>query len=148
YPMRAETMSRAVDRALVQERLMGSLAAAFGVLALALAGIGLHGLMSYSVTRRAREIGIRMAIEARPEAVARMVVRESLALIAAGLARGAPAVSAGSRLVRAMLYAVRPLDGFALAFAAVTLLAMALAAAYMPARRASRVDPSTALRCD
>jgi predicted permease len=143
YPLRIETMGRAAERALAQERLMASLAAVFGVLALLLAAVGVYGLMSYAVTRRSREIGIRMAIGARPEMVARMVVRDALVLLAAGVAVGLPGVWAGSKAVKEA-----PLDGAAVGSAVVVLTLAAVVAAWLPARRAARVDPATALRSE
>jgi len=142
YPLRIETMGRAAERALAQERLMASLAAVFGVLALMLAAVGVYGLMSYAVTRRSREIGIRMAIGARPEAVARMVVRDALVLVAAGVVLGTPGVWAGSRVVREVV------NGSAVAFAVVVLTVAAVVSAWVPARRAARVDPALALRAE
>jgi predicted permease len=143
YPLRIETIGRAAERALAQERLMASLAAVFGVLALLLAAVGLYGLMSYAVTRRSREIGIRMAIGARPGTVARMVVRDALVLLAAGVAVGLPGVWAGSKAVKEA-----PLDGAAVGSAVVVLTLAAVVAAWLPARRAARVDPATALRSE
>jgi len=148
YPIRTETMERATARALVQERLMASLAGGFGVLALVLAATGLYGLMSYSVTRRTRDIGIRMALGAKQGTIVWMIVRESSMLVGAGFALSVPAVYAGSRMVSTMLYGVRPLDPAALATAAVVLLGSALLAVYLPARRAANLDPMVALRCE
>jgi predicted permease len=144
YPLRIETVGRAAERALAQERLMASLAAVFGVLALVLAAVGLYGLMSYAVTRRSREIGIRMAIGARPEMVARMVVRDALVLVVAGVALGAPGVWAGSKAVRELA----AVNGLGIAAALAVLIAAAAVSAWLPARRASRVDPVTALRAE
>jgi predicted permease len=148
YPIRTETMERAMARALVQERLMASLAGAFGVLALLLAAAGLYGLMSYSVTRRTRDIGIRMALGAKQGTIVSMIIRESLMLVGAGFALSVPAVYAGSRMVSTMLYGLRPLDPAALGTAAVVLLGSALLAVYLPARRAANLDPMVALRCE
>jgi len=148
YPNRIETMDQAIARALVQERLMASLAGGFGVLALLLAGSGLYGLMSYSVIRRSRDIGIRMALGATRHAVLWMIIRESFTLVAAGFALSAPAVYAGSKMVSALLYGLRPLDPAALGTAVVVLLLSALLAVYLPARHAANVDPMVALRSE
>ena len=148
YPNRIETMDQAIARALVQERLMASLAAGFGVLALLLASIGLYGLMSYSVIRRSRDIGIRMALGATRHAVLWMVVRESFALVTAGFALSAPAVYVGSKMVSGLLYGIRPLDPAALGTVVIVLLLSALLAVYLPARHAANVDPMAALRSE
>jgi predicted permease len=148
YPIRTETMERAVARALVQERLMASLAGGFGVLALLLAAAGLYGLMSYTVARRTRDIGIRMALGAERGTIVWMIVRESAVLVGAGFALSVPAVYAGSRMVSTMLYGMRPLDPGPLATAAVVLLGSALLAVYLPARRAANLDPTVTLRCE
>src|ERR1035438_1481522 len=108
--------------------MMASLAGGFGVLALLLAAIGIYGLMSYSVTRRTRDIGIRMALGAKQGTIVTMIIRESLMLVGAGFACSVPAVYAGSRMVSTMLYGVRPLDPAALGTAAVVLVGSALLA--------------------
>ncbi|HTX34577.1 MAG TPA: ADOP family duplicated permease [Bryobacteraceae bacterium] len=148
YTFRTETMDWVMSLALSQERLMATLGAGFGVLALLLAGIGLFGLMSYSITRRTGEIGIRMALGAGGRTILWMVLRESLVLVAAGFALSAPAICAGSKLAAGLLYGMRPLDPASLAGAAAVLLASALMAACLPARRAARLDPIAALRCE
>ena len=148
YPIRTETMERAIARALVQERLMASLAGGFGVLALLLAAVGIYGLMSHSVTRRTHDIGTRMALGATQRTIVTMIIRESSMLLGAGFALSVPAVYAGSRMVSTMLYGVRPLDPAALGTAALVLVGSALLAVYLPARRAARLDPMVALRCE
>jgi ABC-type antimicrobial peptide transport system permease subunit len=148
YPIRTETMERAIARALVQERMMASLAGGFGALALLLAAVGIYGLMSHSVTRRTHDIGIRMALGAKQGTIVTMIIRESLMLVGAGFAWSVPAVYAGSRMVSTMLYGVRPLDPAALGTAAVVLVGSALLAVYVPARRAAKLDPMVALRCE
>ena len=148
YPIRTETMERAIARALVQERMMASLAGGFGALALLLAAAGIYGLMSYSVTRRTRDIGIRMALGARQTTILSTIVRESLVLVGAGFALSVPAVFAGSRMVSTMLYGLGPLDPAALGTAAAVLLTTAFLAVYLPARRAAKLDPMVALRCE
>ncbi|HWC95863.1 MAG TPA: FtsX-like permease family protein, partial [Candidatus Sulfopaludibacter sp.] len=146
YPIRIESMDRAIARALVQERLMASLGGGFGVLALILAVIGLYGLMSYTVVRRSRDIGVRLALGADPRGIVRMVVGEALTLVAAGLAMGIPAVYAASKTASAMLQGLNPLGVAPLAIASAVLLAAALLAAALPAHRAAKLDPMAALR--
>ena len=140
------TLAGQVDASLVQERLVSMLASFFGGLALVLACIGLYGVLAYSVVRRTREIGIRLAIGAQRRSVIWLVLRETLVLIAVGVALGIPAVLALSRYIESQLYGVSPGDPWAIAGAVGVLLAVAAAAGYLPARRASRVDPMIALR--
>lgn len=140
------TLEQQVEGSLLQERLMSMLASAFGAVALALACIGLYGLLAYSVVSRTREFGVRMAIGAPRASVIWLVLRETLALMAAGLAGGVLIVLWAGRYVRPVLFDVTPGDPIAIGGAAGVLLAIALVAAYLPARRASRIDPTTALR--
>ncbi len=129
-----------------QERLMAMLSLAFGALALLLAGVGVYGVLSYSVTERTREIGIRLALGADRGRVQSMVLREAGWLAAFGVAAGLGATLALGSLVRALLFGIRPADPAALAGAAGALLLLALVAAWVPARRAARVEPIEALR--
>ena len=115
-------------------------------MAVILAALGVYGVMAYLVTRRTREIGIRMAIGARPEQVRGQILRESLALAAAAVAAGVAGAWGLTRYLAAMLYGVTPLDGVTFAAAALVLVAVAMAASLLPARKASRVDPVVALR--
>ncbi len=140
------TLTAQVDRSLRQERLLTTLTSFFGLLALLLASIGLFGVMSYAVARRTSEIGIRMALGAERGSVLWMVLRESLALVAIGAVAGLVAASASTRLVGGLLYEISPTDPGAFAVSAAALLAVAALAAYIPALRASRVDPMVALR--
>jgi predicted permease len=142
----ARTLVDQADRSLVTERLVASLASAFGVLATLLAAIGLYGVMAYTVTRRTREIGIRMALGARRSDVAWLVMREVMVLLGIGLVVGVPAALGLSRLVRAQLYAIQPADAGTMVMAVVGIAAVALLAGYLPGRRATRVDPMQALR--
>lgn len=144
-----------IDDALSEERLMASLAVVFGALALILAVIGLYGVMAYAVARRTNEIGIRVALGAQPAALARMVLRETLALAAAGVALGIPAVLSLNRILdhvlapawrKSFAYGTNPNDPATLAFAVLVLAATAFLAGYFPARRAAQGDPMTALR--
>jgi predicted permease len=124
------------------------LAAAFGVLALVLAAIGIYGVLSYSVSRRTREIGIRVALGATQREVSRLVIREGLAMTGIGVAIGLGAALILSRFLRSLLYEVRPADPLTYVAVAVTLMTVALLATWRPARRASAVDPITALRTE
>jgi len=134
------------DLALLQERITALLSVFFAALALVLASIGLYGLMSYMVTRRTREIGIRMALGAQSGTVQRMVLRDALTLVCAGILMGVPAALAATRLIAGMLFDLSPSDPSILAAAATLLLLIAMLAGYLPARRATQVDPIEALR--
>ncbi len=131
-----------------QPRLFTLLLGVFGVTALLLASIGVYGVVSQGVSRRHREIGIRMALGANGPSVVRLVVGHALRATVAGSAIGLVGFLAASKLVRAQLYEVRPTDPLILATALVTLLGAALVAAWLPARHAARVDPMTALRVE
>jgi len=128
------------------ERLMTSLIGSFALLALALSCIGLYGLMAYNVARRTGEIGIRKALGARPWDVARPILREALMLAAIGLAIGLPVALALSRLTRAVFYGVEPHDPLTVIGTIGIMLTVAALAAWIPARRAAKVDPMEALR--
>jgi predicted permease len=142
------TQTEQIERRFAQERLFANAYVLFGALALTLASIGLFGLMSYNVSRRTNEIGIRMALGAGRRVIVRMVLRESVLVVAVGIAIGlAVALLAGS-LVTTVLYGLAPTDPATLTFAAALIVAVTLAAAYVPARRAARVDPMVALRQD
>jgi predicted permease len=141
-----QTLSDQVDKSLVEERLVASLSSVFGILAAILACVGLYGLMAYAVNRRINEIGIRMALGAQRFQVARMVLRETFLLVAMGLVIGIPAAVAASRLISAELYGLKAGDPATIVLSGVVLAAVAVLAGYIPARRASRVDPMTALR--
>jgi predicted permease len=129
-----------------QERLIAQLVSFFGALALILACIGLYGVMAHGVARRTNEIGIRMALGAKGGNIAWMILRETLYLVLAGLLIGVPAALAGARLISAQLFETSPTDPVTLIAAAAILTLVALLAGYLPARRASRVNPLTALR--
>ena len=137
-----------VENSLMRDRLLATLSGFFGLLALALACVGLYGIMSYGVASRTGEIGIRMALGAQGRDVRRMVMRESLALVLVGLAAGLPAALAAPRLVSTLLYGLTPSDPVSIGLAGLALCLVALLAGYLPARRASRVDPVVALRCE
>lgn len=140
------TAAEQVNESLGQDRLVAKLSSLFGVLALVLASIGLYGVMTYMVTRRTAEIGVRMALGAQRSDVLRMVLRESLGLVAVGLALGALVWLALGWLVSSQLYDVTPYDPLTLGIVLVMLTWVALVACYIPARRATKVDPMVALR--
>jgi predicted permease len=140
------TLTAQIDRSLVKERLMTRILGAFAALALLLASVGLYGVLGYAVTRRTNEIGIRVALGATRATILWSVLRESLTLVAIGMAIGVPAALALTRLLSSLLFGVTPTDPWVLGGAAACLVVVALAAASQPARRALRVDPLVALR--
>jgi putative ABC transport system permease protein len=135
-----------ISESLVTERLMATLSGFFGVLAMLIASIGLYGVMSYMVTRRKVEIGIRMALGANPADVIRMVLAESGMLLIAGVVVGASLAVAASHYAATLLFGLKPWDPASFAAAATTLALVSLLAAWLPARRASRLAPTVALR--
>jgi predicted permease len=143
-----KTLTEQVDQSLIQERLVASLSSLFGALALLLVGVGLYGLMTYAVNRRTGEIGIRMALGASRGQVASMILRETLQLVLIGLGIGIPAAIAASRLIKSELYGLKSDDPITLLVAVSIMAGIALLAAYLPARRASRVEPMAALRTE
>jgi ABC-type antimicrobial peptide transport system permease subunit len=146
YITRVEDLSTGIDRALLRERVTAMLSTFFGGLALLLAAIGLYGLMAYNVTRRTREIGIRMALGAQREWVRWLILRETLLLAGVGIVIGMPVAFAGSRLIATLLYGVSMKDPLILLSVCGILMAVAAVAGWLPARRATRVDPIVALR--
>jgi ABC-type antimicrobial peptide transport system permease subunit len=144
YAMR--TMEAQISNSLSMERMIASLSTVFGFVATVLAIIGLYGVMSYSVAQRTREIGIRMALGAEQRKVIGMVMREVLTLIAIGIGVGVPAALVLTRVVKSQLYGLEAHDPWTLGLATGLLAAVACAAGYIPALRASRVDPMKALR--
>lgn len=145
-PVQISTMSGLVDESLQTDRFIERLSAAFGVLALVLASIGLYGIMAYTVARRTRDIGIRLALGAEPGNILRQVLRETLTLVLLGFVIGVPIAIGGTHFVRSMLFGLGVADPMAISFAALTLACVAAVAGFLPARRASRVDPMIALR--
>ena len=131
---------------LVVERLVAALSTAFGVLATVLAAIGLYGVMAFLVARRTREIGVRMALGAFTGDVLWLVMREVLIVAGLGILVGLPVALAATRLVVSQLYGVSPSDPVTIVLAILGILSIALLSGYLPARRAVRVDPLTALR--
>ena len=142
----AETMEDHLDSALFLSRFAGTLFGVFGFIGLVLAVIGLYGVMSYAVSRRTREIGIRIALGAQLAAIQRLILRQGMLLTLIALAVGLPAALAVAKLFNSFLYGVRPHDLLTFTLVPIFLVAVALAACWIPARRAARVDPQTTLR--
>jgi predicted permease len=140
------TQTEQIDRLLFQQRMLARLSGFFGVAALVLACIGLYGLLSYEVARRTRELGIRMALGAQQRDLLRLVVGQGILLVLIGAAIGIAAAMGVTRFMSAMLYGIHAGDPFTFAGVAILLTLVALAACYIPARRAMRVDPMVALR--
>jgi predicted permease len=140
------TGQQVIDGSLFQARVGVALLSMFGLLALGLASIGLYGILSYAVNQRQREIGLRMALGASQPVVLRMVVKQGMSLVVIGMAIGVGAALLSGRLLSGMLFGVRASDLVSLVGAAVVLGAVALVACYLPARRATRLDPLVALR--
>jgi predicted permease len=145
-PVEIRPFSAQVDAALVQERMLASLAGGFGLLALVLASVGIYGLLAYGVARRTKEIGIRMALGAPRRRVIALVLKGARQSLLIGVAIGLPAAMGAARWVESMLFGLKPTDPMAMVAAIALLAAVAHIAAYLPARRAARVDPLVALR--
>ena len=135
-----------MDDSAAPERLTAILASIFGLFAALLAAVGLYGLLAYAVAQRQREIGIRMALGARPQAIANLVGGQALVLVAIGVALGLAAAFLLAPLAGAVLYGVGPADPASMAAAALLVALVASLAAFIPAARAARVDPAIALR--
>jgi putative ABC transport system permease protein len=145
---RLRPMREVIAASVAGQRFNAVLIGAFAVLALVLAAIGLYGVIAYSVALRHQEFGVRIALGARRGHVVRLVLGQALALSLAGLGAGLALAWLSTRAIAAQLYGVRPTDPITLGGVAAILLAIALAASYVPARRAMRVDPMTALRAE
>jgi predicted permease len=143
-----KTMEARISEAGVQRRVETLLLTGFGLLAMCLAAIGIYGVVSEAVNQRAREIGVRMALGADAADVVQMVMRRSLALTAVGIAAGVGASFYLTRFIESLLFGVKPTDAVAFLLAGVVLMAVALLAGYLPARRASRIDPAVVLRSE
>ncbi len=139
-------LSAIVDGATAGDRLNAVMLGAFGVVAALLAGIGLYGVMAYGVTRRSREIGIRLALGGHPSAIRRMILREGLRIVAAGVTIGVVAALSLSRMIAVLLFGVAPTDLATYGAITLALLVVGLVATWIPARRATRIDPMVALR--
>jgi putative ABC transport system permease protein len=140
------TLETQVGQSLRNERLVAAMTAVFGALATLLAIVGLYGVMAYSVARRTREIGIRMALGARASAIGWLVIREVLVIAAIGVALALPVAWWLSRYVESELYGVKPTDATTVAGAVALLVVVAVLAGLVPSTRAARVSPTTALR--
>jgi ABC-type antimicrobial peptide transport system permease subunit len=142
------TLEQKLDQSLANERLLASLSAIFGLLATLLAMVGLYGVVAYMVTKRTREIGIRLACGALARDVAWLILRDVVWIVGAGIALALPLAWASTRLVQGQLYGVTPIDPTAIAAAVSVLLLVATIAGLIPARRAARMNPTAALRHD
>ena len=142
------TLSELVDESTSNQRLIARLSAFFGLLAAFLVCIGIYGLLSYAVARRTSEIGVRMALGAKRSNVLWLILREVLLLVVMGIAIGVPVAIEGNQLVVKLLYELSPADPASLLAAIAMLVAIALLAGYLPARKASQVEPTVALRCE
>ena len=135
-------------RAPASERMSATLAGIVGSLAVVLVMLGIHGALAYGVSRRAREIGVRVAIGATPRSAAAAIVREGVSVTAVGIAIGLPLALFASRLLRALLFGISETDALTLGGTTIFLLMLGAAATTIPARRAARVDPMIALRVE
>ena len=145
-PLEFHTLAEQVDDSMVKERMLALLSGFFGALALLLAMIGLYGTLSYLVAQRQREFGIRMALGAEGGAILRLVMRSVISVLALGVAAGLAISLATTRVLQSMLFGLGPRDTVTIVAAVVMLSLVALAAGYLPARRATKVDPMVALR--
>jgi ABC-type antimicrobial peptide transport system permease subunit len=144
----AQSMEQIISRSLAAQRYSMILLGGFAALALLLASVGIYGVISYVVGQRTQEIGIRVALGAQRSHVLRLVIGDGARLVLLGLAAGVVAALALTRLMAALLFAVSPTDPLTFASVAVLLVVVALSACYVPARRATRVDPTMALRAE
>lgn len=143
-----ETQTEIRNDALTGDRIIARFSTLFGILALVLAVIGLYGTISYAIARKAHEIGIRMALGAVPNDVLRMVIAQGLKLATIGIAIGLLAAFGVTRLLRTLIFGITPTDPLTFASVSLLLLIVAVLACYIPARRATRIDPVTAIRCE
>jgi predicted permease len=139
-------LAEQISDSMIKERLVAELSIFFGILALVLGSVGLYGIMAYSIVRRTQEIGIRVALGASSGTVIWMVIRDAVILVVLGLSIGVPVALGLSRYVQSLLFGLKPMDALSLAAVILSMIVMALTAAILPARRAVRVDPLTALR--
>lgn len=146
--LQIQTIHEQVSSLMSDEELISSLTGIFSLIALLLAAIGLYGVLSYSVVRRTGEIGIRLALGAQIRTVLWMILRESLLLLAIGVGLGLPITLAATRVIKEQLFGLSAVDPMSFAVAIIVVSGMTVLAAWLPARRAAKVDPMTALRCD
>jgi predicted permease len=147
-PVRIRSFTTQLESSLVRERLVATLAGVFSALAMVLTAVGLYGLLAYTVVRRTNEIGIRLALGAQPSQVLRLVMTDAARMIAVGIALGLPAALATSRLISSMLFGLSSNDPTTIMAAVIVMSVTGLLAGFLPARRATMVDPLTALRCE
>jgi len=146
YIVQATPLSDHIEQSLLQERVTAMFSEFFGGLALLLVSVGLYGLLSYAVTRRTREIGIRVALGAQRRTVLWMMLGESIVLVLLGVVAGVPCALVGTRLIQNQLFGLSPRNPLTFAAVVLMLLAVGAVAGYIPARRATHVDPMVALR--
>jgi ABC-type antimicrobial peptide transport system permease subunit len=142
------SLEEQIDRSIATQSLIARLSSFFGILAVFLACIGIYGLLSYSVARRTSELGIRLALGAQSRTLLWLILRESILLLILGLAVGIPVALSSTRILKSMLYQLSPLDPTAITVAIAAVAVMTIAAAWLPARRATKVDPLQALRTE
>ena len=147
-PIDVAPVKSLVGRSMGQERLLAALSLAFAISALLLLSIGLYGIMTFWVTERTAEIGIHLALGAELARVRWVVIRQPLRLALLGLGIGLPGALAGARTMDGLLFGINRIDPAAIAVAALLILAVTVGAVLLPARRAARIDPMTALRCE
>jgi ABC-type antimicrobial peptide transport system permease subunit len=145
---RASTIEEHIGQNLMRQRLVAYITVAFGTLALVMACLGLYGAIAYAVSRRTAEIGLRIAVGARPSDVLRLIMSDGLRIAAIGLGAGLALAVAAGRIVGGVLFGITPSDAGTYFVVVATLLAAATLATAIPARRAARVDPMTALRTE
>jgi ABC-type antimicrobial peptide transport system permease subunit len=148
YPLEIIRVDDVIARAPASERMSATVASAVGLLAVVLAFIGVHGVLAYSVSRRRREIGVRVAVGATPGVVAGGIVRDGLILTAVGSAIGVPLAMLGARSLRTLMFGISELDVATFAGVTVFFIVLGAAAGLLPARRAATIDPVRALRAD
>ena len=144
----AGTLRRQLDEALAEDTILASIASGLGIFGILLTAAGLFGVLQYSVTRRTRELGVRMALGARPAEIQRLILGESLRLAAWGIPIGVALLGAAAWYARSLVLGVSPLDPRVYLLSATAVLALTALAAWLPARRATRVDPMAALRSE
>jgi ABC-type antimicrobial peptide transport system permease subunit len=142
------SLEEQVDDSIARQSLIARLSSVFGVIAIFLACIGIYGSLSYSVARRTSEFGVRLALGARSHMLLWMILRECILLLALGLALGVPVALSSTHILKSLLYELSPLDPAAISIAIAAVSVMTIAAAWLPARRATKIDPMQALRTE